>query len=100
MAVCRTLYSSGMARAADARAVLRSSQPCRRRWAASQSSRQMRHRRRCHAKVFVGSANLTEAAQLRHIEIGIVRTDNAIATPVERHIDSLIEARHLQPLPL
>ena len=52
------------------------------------------------AKAFIGSANLTEAAQLRNIEIGIVTTDTAIAAAIERHIDALIEAGHLQPLPL
>jgi len=52
------------------------------------------------AKAFIGSANLTEAAQLRNIEIGIVTADSAIAAAIERHINALIEAGHLQPLPL
>jgi phosphatidylserine/phosphatidylglycerophosphate/cardiolipin synthase-like enzyme len=51
-------------------------------------------------KVLIGSANFTEAAQLRNIEIGILTTDAAIADAVERHIAALIEAGHLQPLPL
>ena len=66
------------------------------------------HRASLHAKcvvvdgtrTFIGSANLTEAAQLRNIEIGVVTTDTPIAAAVERHIDALIEAGHLQRLPL
>jgi phosphatidylserine/phosphatidylglycerophosphate/cardiolipin synthase-like enzyme len=50
-------------------------------------------------KALIGSANLTEAAQLRNIEIGILTIDTTIAAAAERHIDALIEAGHLQPLP-
>jgi phosphatidylserine/phosphatidylglycerophosphate/cardiolipin synthase-like enzyme len=53
------------------------------------------------AKAVIGSANLTEAAQLRNIEIEIMTTtDTTIAAAAERNIDALIEAGHLKPLPL
>jgi phosphatidylserine/phosphatidylglycerophosphate/cardiolipin synthase-like enzyme len=52
------------------------------------------------ARAFIGSANLTEAAQLRNIEIGLILADNVIAEAVERHIEALITADHLQALPL
>ena len=51
-------------------------------------------------KAFIGSANLTEAAQLRNIEIGLMLTDNLIANAVERHVEALIMAGHLKALPL
>jgi phosphatidylserine/phosphatidylglycerophosphate/cardiolipin synthase-like enzyme len=51
-------------------------------------------------KAFIGSANLTEAAQLRNIEIGLVTANAVITGAVERHIEALIEAGHLQPLRL
>ena len=50
-------------------------------------------------KAFIGSANLTEAAQLRNIEIG-VGVIGDIAGAVERHFDALIAAGHLQQLSL
>ena len=49
---------------------------------------------------FIGSANLTEAAQLRNIEIGLVVTGTLIAAEVERHIEALVAGGHLRPLPL
>jgi phosphatidylserine/phosphatidylglycerophosphate/cardiolipin synthase-like enzyme len=49
-------------------------------------------------KAFVGSANLTEAAQLRNIEIGLVATNALIAGTVERHIEALIAGGNLRPL--
>ena len=51
-------------------------------------------------RAFIGSANLTEAAQLRDIEIGLVVTGTLIAADVERHIEALIAGGHLRPLPL
>jgi phosphatidylserine/phosphatidylglycerophosphate/cardiolipin synthase-like enzyme len=45
----------------------------------------------------IGSANLTEAAHHRNIEIGVVVT-GAIAEAAERHVDALIIAGHLQRL--
>jgi hypothetical protein len=51
------------------------------------------------AKALVGSANLTEAAQFRNIEIGLLVTGTRIASAVERHFQSLIDANHLQQLP-
>jgi phosphatidylserine/phosphatidylglycerophosphate/cardiolipin synthase-like enzyme len=50
-------------------------------------------------RALIGSANLTEAAQLRNIEIGVLVT-GAIVETVERHFDALIGAGHLQYLPL
>jgi phosphatidylserine/phosphatidylglycerophosphate/cardiolipin synthase-like enzyme len=49
-------------------------------------------------RALIGSANFTEAAQLRNIEIGLVTTDASIADAVERHIGALIAAGHLRPL--
>jgi phosphatidylserine/phosphatidylglycerophosphate/cardiolipin synthase-like enzyme len=51
-------------------------------------------------RAFVGSANFTEAAQLRNIEIGIVTADTSITDAIERHIEALILAGHLRHLPL
>jgi phosphatidylserine/phosphatidylglycerophosphate/cardiolipin synthase-like enzyme len=51
-------------------------------------------------KAFIGSANLTEAAQLRNIEIGLVTANAAITGAVERHIEALIAGGHLRPVPL
>jgi phosphatidylserine/phosphatidylglycerophosphate/cardiolipin synthase-like enzyme len=50
------------------------------------------------ARAFIGSANFTEAAQLRNFEIGIVTADMSIARAVERHIEALIPAGHLRHL--
>jgi len=47
----------------------------------------------------IGSANQTEAAQQRNIEIGVI-VSGAIAETLERHFDALIAGGHLQPLPL
>jgi phosphatidylserine/phosphatidylglycerophosphate/cardiolipin synthase-like enzyme len=52
------------------------------------------------ARAFIGSANLTEAAQLRNIEIGLVVADPIIGNAVERHIAGLISDGHLQAVPL
>jgi phosphatidylserine/phosphatidylglycerophosphate/cardiolipin synthase-like enzyme len=50
-------------------------------------------------RAFIGSANLTEAAQLRNIEVGVV-VSGLIAAATERHFDALIAAGHLRPLSL
>src|ERR1700687_1318000 len=46
-------------------------------------------------KAFIGSANFTEAAQLRNIEIGLVAHRPDVAAAVERHFDGLIQYGHL-----
>jgi len=54
-------------------------------------------------RALIGSANLTEAAQQRNIQIGIeigVIVSGAIAEALERHLHALIAGDHLQPLPL
>jgi phosphatidylserine/phosphatidylglycerophosphate/cardiolipin synthase-like enzyme len=51
-------------------------------------------------KAFVGSANFTEAAQRRNIEIGVVVHTKAIAATIEEHIAGLIERAHLSRLQL
>jgi len=51
-------------------------------------------------RAFIGSANFTEAAQLRNIEIGLVAYRSDVASAVERHFDGLIQHRHLTPLSL
>jgi phosphatidylserine/phosphatidylglycerophosphate/cardiolipin synthase-like enzyme len=50
--------------------------------------------------VFVTSANLTEAALDRNIELGILLRDPALAATVSNHFRRLIECRLLKPLPL
>ena len=65
------------------------------------------HRASLHAKcvvvdgvrALIGSANLTEAAQLRNIEVGIV-VSGLIAAATERHFDALIADGYLRRLAL
>jgi len=52
-----------------------------------------------HESVFVTSANFTEAALDRNIEIGLLVRDRALATGVSRHFQRLIEDKLLRPLP-
>jgi phosphatidylserine/phosphatidylglycerophosphate/cardiolipin synthase-like enzyme len=52
------------------------------------------------SRAFIGSANLTQAAQARNIEIGLVMADPVIADAVERHIAGLISDGYLQALSL
>ena len=49
--------------------------------------------------VFVTSANLTEAALDRNIEIGLLVRDHALAASVSSHFRTLIERGLLVPLP-
>lgn len=49
--------------------------------------------------VFVTSANLTEAALDRNIELGLLVRDGALAASVSTHFRTLIERRLLLPLP-
>ena len=49
--------------------------------------------------VFVTSANLTEAALDRNIEIGLLVRDRALAATMTRHFTTLIERSLLHPLP-
>ena len=50
--------------------------------------------------VFVTSANLTEAALDRNIEIGLLVRDRTLAATMTRHFTTLIEQSLLQPLPV
>ena len=50
--------------------------------------------------VFVTSANLTEAALDRNIEIGMLVRDRALAASVSSHFQGLIDRRLLSPLPM
>lgn len=50
--------------------------------------------------VFVTSANLTEAALDRNIEIGLLFRDRALAASVSSHFRTLIERGLLRPLPM
>ena len=52
------------------------------------------------AAVFVTSANLTEAALDRNVEVGILVRDHALALSVSCHFRGLIERGFLTPLPL
>ena len=49
--------------------------------------------------VFVTSANLTDAALDRNIELGILVRDRALAASVTSHLEGLIDAGLLLPLP-
>jgi phosphatidylserine/phosphatidylglycerophosphate/cardiolipin synthase-like enzyme len=49
--------------------------------------------------VFVTSANLTEAAFDRNIELGLLVRDRALALSVSRHFQTLIDRELLRPLP-
>ena len=48
---------------------------------------------------FVTSANLTEAAFDRNIEVGILTHDHALAASLARHFGTLIERVLSLPLP-
>ncbi len=50
--------------------------------------------------VFVTSANLTEAALDRNIELGVLIRDRALALTVGGYFQSLIDRDLLKPLPL
>ncbi len=52
------------------------------------------------ATVFVTSANLTEAALDRNIELGLLVRDPALAASLSLHFRSLIEREILRPLPM
>jgi phosphatidylserine/phosphatidylglycerophosphate/cardiolipin synthase-like enzyme len=52
-----------------------------------------------HEAVFVTSANLTEAALDRNIEMGLLLRDRALAASVSLHFHTLIERGMLHPLP-
>jgi phosphatidylserine/phosphatidylglycerophosphate/cardiolipin synthase-like enzyme len=47
---------------------------------------------------FVGSANLTEAAQLRNIELGLLVQSGTVAGNVEQHMNALIARGFLRQL--
>ena len=49
---------------------------------------------------FVTSANLTEAAFDRNLELGVLSRDRALASGLARHFRVLIDQEWLLPLPL
>ena len=51
-------------------------------------------------EALVTSANFTEAAQTRNIELGLLIEDSLVPRRIEEHFDSLIRDGHLEPLPL
>ena len=50
--------------------------------------------------VFVTSANLTEAALDRNIEVGLLVRDRALALSLSSHFRGLIDRGLLKPLPV
>ena len=50
--------------------------------------------------VFVTSANLTEAALDRNIEVGLLVCDRALAATLSSHFRGLIDRELLSPLPM
>jgi len=67
-----------------------------------------RHRASLHAKCivmdevqsFISSANFTEAAHLRNIEVGILIRSPALSRQLSQHFETLAAARILKPIPL
>ena len=51
-------------------------------------------------RALVTSANFTEAAQERNIELGLLVDSGAVATQIEQHFRRLIERNHLKRLPV
>lgn len=49
-------------------------------------------------KAFIGSANFTEAAQLRNIEVGLVMHETTAAVAIEQHFEALVKEAHLRRL--
>ena len=49
--------------------------------------------------VFITSANITDAALDRNIELGLLTQDPALAATITTHFQTLISQQHLQPLP-
>ena len=49
--------------------------------------------------VFITSANLTEAAFDRNIELGLLTRDHKLATSITTHFQGLIDTHQLKPLP-
>ncbi len=52
-----------------------------------------------YRSVYITSANLTEAALDRNIELGVLLRDHALAKSITSHLRALLEARLLVPLP-
>jgi phosphatidylserine/phosphatidylglycerophosphate/cardiolipin synthase-like enzyme len=50
-------------------------------------------------RAFVSSANFTEAAQERNIEIGVLLDDAMVAAELARYFGALIDSGHLKPVP-
>ena len=48
---------------------------------------------------FVTSANFTQAAQGRNIEVGLLLRSPRVAAQITRHFEALTESRHLLPVP-
>ena len=51
-------------------------------------------------KALVTSANFTEAAQERNIELGLLVNSTAVAEQIEEHFRRLVQRNHLQRVPL
>jgi hypothetical protein len=50
-------------------------------------------------RAFVSSANFTEAALERNIEIGVLIDDAPVAAELSRYFDALVDAGYLKPVP-
>ena len=51
-------------------------------------------------QAFISSANFTEAAQLRNIEVGVLIRSSVLARQLIQHFESLAAGRILKPIPL
>jgi len=52
-----------------------------------------------HEQAFVSSANFTEAAQQRNIEVGVLIRSRAFTTRLVEHFEALASAGLLKPVP-
>jgi len=67
-------------------------------WSADSAERKTRVAAKCivvdGAHVFVSSANFTEAAQERNIEVGLLIQSRALAERVRRFFDALLDSSY------
>jgi phosphatidylserine/phosphatidylglycerophosphate/cardiolipin synthase-like enzyme len=52
-----------------------------------------------HARAFITSANLTEGAQERNIESGVLVSDRGLAQALTAQFESLVQTKALRRLP-
>ena len=72
------------------------------RWSCLHAETDLPSRRKCivvdNRSVFVSSANFTEAAQQRNLEVGLLIHSESLAEKLTRHFDTLLAECLLQPM--